>query len=46
MTPAPATKEPTPKPSQVPAELEWEDEGGTIKLPRKPPAEQAPKLPL
>jgi hypothetical protein len=46
LLPGQPAKEPTPKPSQVAAEQEWEDEGGSIKPPKKPPAEQGPKLPL
>lgn len=40
------TKTPSPKPAQVAAEQEWEDEGGSVKQPKKPLAETAPKLPL
>jgi len=46
LLPGQPAKEATPKPSQVAAEQEWEDEGGSIKPPKKPPAEQGPKLPL
>jgi hypothetical protein len=42
---APA-KELPPKPAQAPAEQEWEDEGGSVKQPKKPQAQPAPKLPL
>jgi hypothetical protein len=35
-----------PKPAQVAAEQEWEDEGGSVKQPMKPQAAPAPKLPL
>ena len=35
-----------PNPAQVAAEQEWEDEGGSVKQPKKPQAAPAPKLPL
>jgi hypothetical protein len=38
--------EPAPHAAQAAAEQEWEDEGGSVKLPEQPQAEQAPKLPL
>ena len=46
MIPGAPAKEPPPKPAQVEAEQEWEDEGGSCKPPKKPQAEPAPKLPL
>jgi len=46
MLPGAPARELPPKPAQVAAEQEWEDEGGSIKSPKKPQAEPAPKLPL
>ena len=39
-------RDPAPRPPPGPAEQEWEDEGGTIRLPKKPRIEEPPKLPL
>ena len=36
----------TPNAAQVEADQEWEDEGGSIKQPKKPDLQPAPKLPL
>lgn len=36
----------TPKAAQVVADQEWEDEGGSVKQPKKPRTEPEPKLPL
>jgi hypothetical protein len=35
-----------PKAAQVAADQEWEDEGGSIKPPKKPGTEPAPKIPF
>ena len=44
--PGARAKEAGPKTVQIAAEQEWEDEGGSVKQPKKPVVEQAPKLPL
>lgn len=46
LLPGQPARDPAPRPSPAPAEQEWEDEGGTIHLPRKPRIEEPPKLPL
>jgi hypothetical protein len=46
MLPGAQAEKPTASPAQVAAEQEWEDEGGSVKQPKKPQAEPAPKLPL
>jgi hypothetical protein len=46
MLPGTQAKELPPKPAQVAAEQEWEDEGGSVKQPKKPQAQPAPKRPL
>jgi hypothetical protein len=46
MLPGAQAKELPAKPAQAAAEQEWEDEGGSVKQPKKPQAQPAPKLPL
>ena len=46
LVPGQPVREPTPNPSPAPAEPEWEDEGGSVKLPTHPQVEQAPQRPL